>query len=153
VVGSTLFPPIEATGAATCPSVAEPPVTIPSTGQVSLHNKAAELNAKVSWIGEDVSTLHRDVLIATLNDRTRKQVKRSVRDMMTGLGDEGFSWRDIALFVGVTVPAVQKWRRGERASPDRVSQQAWNNVRPDRHWSSTESRRSPPGSSFACSRR
>lgn len=120
MAGSTLFPPIEATGAATRPSVAEPPVSIPSTGQIRLLSQAAELNAKVSWIGEDVSSLHRDVLTTILNDRTRDQVKRSVRDMLTDLGDEGFSWRDIARVVGVTVPAVQKWRRGERASPDRV---------------------------------
>jgi transcriptional regulator with XRE-family HTH domain len=100
--------------------VTEPPVTIPSTGQVSLLNQAAELNAKATWIGEDASILHRDVLIATLNDRTKEQVKRSVRDMLTDLGDDGFSWRDIARVIGVTVPAVQKWRRGERASPDRV---------------------------------
>lgn len=120
MASNALFPSIEATGAATRSSVTEPPVVIPSTGLVSLLNQAAELTAKATWVGEDASVIHRDVLIAALNDRTKEQVKRSVRDMLSGLGDEGFSWRDIARVVGVTVPAVQKWRRGERASPDRV---------------------------------
>lgn len=34
------------------------------------------------------------------------------------LADIGFSWRHIARMAGVSVPAVQKWRRGERLTPE-----------------------------------
>ncbi len=44
--------------------------------------------------------------------------KASVMSMLTELADLGFAWRDIARMVGVSVPAVQKWRKGEKASGD-----------------------------------
>lgn len=44
--------------------------------------------------------------------------KASVTSMLTELADLGFAWRDIARMVGVSVPAVQKWRKGEKASGD-----------------------------------
>lgn len=44
--------------------------------------------------------------------------KASVTSMLTDLADLGFAWRDIARMVGVSVPAVQKWRKGEKASGD-----------------------------------
>ena len=72
MASNTLFPSIEATGAATRSSVTEQPVAIPSTGLVSLLNQAAELTAKATWVGEDASVVHRDVLIAALNDRTKE---------------------------------------------------------------------------------
>lgn len=42
--------------------------------------------------------------------------KASVASMLSDLADLGFAWRDIARLVKVSVPAVQKWRRGEKAS-------------------------------------
>ncbi|WP_271403832.1 hypothetical protein [Kocuria palustris] len=44
--------------------------------------------------------------------------------MLAELADLGFAWRDIARMVGVSVPAVQKWRRGEKASGDSRSRLA-----------------------------
>jgi transcriptional regulator with XRE-family HTH domain len=37
---------------------------------------------------------------------------QSGRTLLTRLSDHGLSWTDIARIVGVSVPAVQKWRRG-----------------------------------------
>jgi len=37
-------------------------------------------------------------------------------EMLVELAELGFAWRDIARLIGVSVPAVQKWRRGERAA-------------------------------------
>ena len=48
--------------------------------------------------------------------------KASVASMLVELADLGFAWRDIARMVGVSVPAVQKWRKGEKASGDSRSQ-------------------------------
>lgn len=44
---------------------------------------------------------------------TSQRGRSSTRDMLDELADVGFAWRDVARLVGVSVPAVQKWRRGE----------------------------------------
>lgn len=49
---------------------------------------------------------------------TAARAKASVGSMLVDLADLGFAWRDISRLVGVSVPAVQKWRKGERASGD-----------------------------------
>ncbi|MCA2302725.1 hypothetical protein JF770_04075 [Mycobacterium intracellulare] len=36
--------------------------------------------------------------------------------MLSDLADLGFSWRDIARMVGVSVAAIQKWRKGEKVT-------------------------------------
>jgi hypothetical protein len=38
--------------------------------------------------------------------------------MLGKLAELGFAWRDVARLVGVSVPAIQKWRRGEKTSGD-----------------------------------
>jgi transcriptional regulator with XRE-family HTH domain len=50
--------------------------------------------------------------------------KACVASMLAELADLGFAWRDIARLVGVSVPAVQKWRKGEKASGDSRSRLA-----------------------------
>jgi hypothetical protein len=40
--------------------------------------------------------------------------KSAVADLLVRLSDCGFAWRDVARMVGVSVPALQKWRRGEK---------------------------------------
>jgi transcriptional regulator with XRE-family HTH domain len=47
---------------------------------------------------------------------TADRGKASITEMLAELADLGFAWRDIARLVGVTVAAVQKWRRGEGAT-------------------------------------
>lgn len=49
---------------------------------------------------------------------TAGRAKAGVASMLGDLADLGFAWRDIARLVGVSVPAVQKWRKGEKASGD-----------------------------------
>jgi transcriptional regulator with XRE-family HTH domain len=39
--------------------------------------------------------------------------------LLEDLSERGFSWRQIARMVGVSVPAVQKWRKGEGLSTER----------------------------------
>jgi len=40
-------------------------------------------------------------------------VARDGASLLAELGEKGMAWRDVARLVGVSVPAVQKWRRGE----------------------------------------
>lgn len=45
--------------------------------------------------------------------RTSELVGAGGQTLLGVLADMGFAWRDIARMVGVSVPAIQKWRRGE----------------------------------------
>ncbi|MEO6626997.1 MAG: hypothetical protein ABIP03_00360 [Aquihabitans sp.] len=47
------------------------------------------------------------------NARTSQRGRSSAQDLLAELAGLGFAWRDVARLVGVSVPAIQKWRRGE----------------------------------------
>lgn len=51
--------------------------------------------------------------------QTRVRAKGDPLGDLRALSDLGFAWRDLARLLGVTVPAIQKWRRGERISPEK----------------------------------
>ena len=49
-----------------------------------------------------------------LDDGTLAADRESGLELLTELNAEGISWRDLARLAEVSVPALQKWRRGER---------------------------------------
>lgn len=73
---------------------------------------------QVRDLNEQFGDLHKRSHLVEWRTRTSERGQASVTTMLGELADLGFSWRDIARLVGVSVPAVQKWRRGERASGD-----------------------------------
>lgn len=60
--------------------------------------------------------LHGEGLKTLLRLRTAEQAKRDVPSLLTKLADDGFAWNDIARIVGVSVPALRKWRQGDSPS-------------------------------------
>lgn len=56
---------------------------------------------------------HRAALGATIEYRARAHQKRRVTDVLADLSGAGLAWRDIARVIGVSVPAVRRWRQGE----------------------------------------
>src|SRR5262249_17751436 len=46
-------------------------------------------------------------------NRTTVRGRSSMHELLAELADLGFGWRDLARLIGVSVPAVQKWRRGD----------------------------------------
>ena len=48
--------------------------------------------------------------------RTTERGRSSPSELLEELAELGFAWRDVARLVGVTVQAVQKWRRGAGTS-------------------------------------
>jgi hypothetical protein len=64
-------------------------------------------------LGDDVAEIHHDVFWRQLDERARRVEARSPQDMLGELADRGFAWRDIATLVGVSVPALRRWRQGE----------------------------------------
>ena len=63
---------------------------------------------------EDFGGLHKQSHDLEWRMRSAERAKASVVTMLGELGDMGFAWRDLARMVGVSVPAVQKWRRARR---------------------------------------
>lgn len=77
---------------------------------------ARELVSRVDNLNADARSTHTDALTQELSVRVQQLVKNSPQKMIESLGDMGFSWRAVAQLVNVSVPALQKWRRGEGVS-------------------------------------
>ena len=73
---------------------------------------------QAGFMSEDLGDLHKRGHDVEWRTRSAERGQSSVGTMLGDLADVGFAWRDIARMIGVSVPAIQKWRRGERASGD-----------------------------------
>lgn len=69
-------------------------------------------------LNQEYDDLHQQSHDVEWRAATAGRAKSGAASMLSNLADLGFAWRDIARLVGVSVPAVQKWRKGERASGD-----------------------------------
>lgn len=68
---------------------------------------------RVDALLQDYASLHRETWAYEWRRRTAARSRSSVKEMLAELSDLGFAWRDVARLLGVSVPAVQKWRKGE----------------------------------------
>jgi hypothetical protein len=78
-----------------------------------LRNVTRLLGDDVAATNQEVGALHHRAFETQLNVRAREAAKRSAREMLESLARRGFAWRDISRMVGVSVPAVRRWRQGE----------------------------------------
>ena len=74
------------------------------------------LHRQVRDLHENSASLRRDALVEDLEARQQEAAARDGVELLSVLSDSGLAWRDVAKLAGVTVPAVQKWRRGEGMS-------------------------------------
>lgn len=100
--------------------IAPPPELPTSTGRdrtlTDLTEETGFLNNKVQVLHEDTADLHMNVLMQEWQSKTSDLVRQDMPSLLGQLADLGFAWRDIARMIGVSVPAVQKWRRGGAAT-------------------------------------
>jgi hypothetical protein len=109
VSDTALFPNVSTGGRWPFSSVA-----IPSTRPTAdLLDRAEVLHRQVSDLQSDTAGLRRRGLVHELEDRQQVVAASSGTDLLDVLSDAGFAWRDVARLAQVSVPAVQKWRRGE----------------------------------------
>lgn len=54
----------------------------------------------------------------------QQRAMQPAKALLDQLADTGFAWRHVAQMVGVTVPAVQKWRRGDRITGENLGKLA-----------------------------
>ncbi|MGE3813031.1 MAG: hypothetical protein AB7I24_15940 [Candidatus Nanopelagicales bacterium] len=100
--------------------IGEPPLkaaqhTTTSTS-TEITERAGFLRRQARLLNDDVQDLHIDSRLNEWTERATKRVAEGPLDLLEHLSDLGFSWRDIARMVGVSVPAIQKWRRGGTVS-------------------------------------
>ncbi|WP_133542588.1 transcriptional regulator [Microbacterium sp. BK668] len=74
------------------------------------------LHRQVRDLHESSASMRRDALVEDLDARQQEAAARDGVELLSVLSDSGLAWRDVAKLAGVTVPAVQKWRRGEGMS-------------------------------------
>jgi transcriptional regulator with XRE-family HTH domain len=100
--------------------IASPPKLPTSTGGPpawsELTEKAGHLNNRAQILYNDTDDLHVDVIMQEWQSKSTDFVRQDMPTLLARLADLGFSWRDVARLIGVSVPAVQKWRRGHAAT-------------------------------------
>jgi hypothetical protein len=83
-----------------------------------LTEEVGSLRRQVRQLSDDTQGLHLDTQLHEWNDRAMRRGKEAPLALLAHLSQLGFSWRDIARMVRVSVPAVQKWRRGAKVTGD-----------------------------------
>jgi hypothetical protein len=71
------------------------------------------LGDDIAATNKQIGEVHHQVFEAQLNATARDAAKRPATKMLETLARGGFAWRDIARMVGVSVPALRRWRHGE----------------------------------------
>lgn len=84
-------------------------------------NEAGRVVAALKKAGYEIKPkstrqLHTDALEEFLRRESDGLASRPLTDLLSELADYGLAWRDIARLVGVSVPALRKWRQGEPAT-------------------------------------
>jgi transcriptional regulator with XRE-family HTH domain len=62
---------------------------------------------------QQASDVHQETVFEEWQVRSAARGKAAPAAMLGEIGSLGFAWRDVARMLGVSVAAVQKWRRGE----------------------------------------
>lgn len=83
-----------------------------------LTERVGHVRGVARQLTSETEELHKDTTFTEWTSRTAARGKEVPGDLLRQLADLGFAWRDIARMVGVSVAAVQKWRRGERTTGD-----------------------------------
>lgn len=101
------------TAADSVPEPAAPPATAGG-----LIPQVSALRYRADVVNSDATSLGRDVYQLNLDERTSGREHQSVQSLLQILTERGLSWAMISRTLGVSVPAIRKWRLGEGASPE-----------------------------------
>ena len=73
----------------------------------------SNLHYRSDLIHTDVTELGEQVYVRNLAERTAQQERRGVRTILEAITATGLSWTLVSRIVGVSIPAIRKWRLGE----------------------------------------
>ncbi len=108
--------PLETSGTVGLEVTPPPRISETRTSFSKLADRVGHLRARTRLFSDDVTHLHQEAQLEVWSERARDRAKSSTQELLAVLSGLGFAWRDIARMAGVSVPAVQKWRRGESSS-------------------------------------
>jgi len=80
--------------------------------------------AQVHVLRNGVDDVHQRSHEVEWRTLSAERARSSTTALLEELAALGFAWRDVAKLVGVSVPAVQKWRRGEGATGENRARMA-----------------------------
>ena len=99
------------------------PEPAPTRTIADLVDDAGWLNSRTSLHVQDArqlhtetTQLHTDALEELTRTRAESLLSQPLTELLSQLADVGFAWRDLARVIGVSVPALRKWRHGEPAT-------------------------------------
>jgi hypothetical protein len=106
---------------ATASADVRPALSLEVPRTMTIEERARDLTERAGFVRnlsavvtDDAAETHHSSFRLQLDTRTARLVKSDPVDLLDELADLGFAWRDIARMVGVSVPALRRWRRGER---------------------------------------
>lgn len=110
------------------PPTAEPERTLTIDERIAITEQSATLVNQTWVLRADSTDLHAQVVNGhahllgdTLEQRAQHRAKDGGLALLEELARGGFAWVDIARLVGVSVPAVRKWRNGGTISGERLA--------------------------------
>lgn len=78
--------------------------------------RAGYLRNLTSLVDGEATTVHHDAFRILLDTRTSRLAKQDPSTLLDQLAGQGFAWRDIARMIGVSIPALRRWRARELPS-------------------------------------
>jgi hypothetical protein len=90
----------------------------PGVSETQLSAKLLTEPSQAPQLTSEAKDLHGGPMFTEWSARTAARGKEAPHELLGRLSDLGFAWRDIARMIGVSVPAVQKWRRGGSITGD-----------------------------------
>jgi len=106
-------------GGTAATGVTETRIPSPTRTTVVLRTESvSEIRKRVRELSTSVDAVHQRAYIEEWQVLTQARAASGGITLLNELADLGFSWRDIARLAGVSVPAIQKWRKGANLSPD-----------------------------------
>jgi len=96
-------------------TVSEPALPPATAGE--LIPGVASLRYKTDLVHTGVVQLNREVYTLHLSERTADRERQGVQSLLEDITASGLPWTLMSRILGVSVPAIRKWRLGEGASP------------------------------------
>ncbi len=87
----------------------KPPET---TSSASVFDRADVAYRACTELHDQACDTRRQAHLIELEGKTVERARTAPMQALEQLSDYGFAWRDIARVVGVSVPAINKWRKG-----------------------------------------
>lgn len=78
-----------------------------------IREQAGWLRNRALTVTGDIVDIHDRAVETEIDARAASLARQDAVEILDSLNERGFAWRDVARMVGVSVPALQKWRRGQ----------------------------------------